>query len=137
MGTVLNPVFNDEIEKDLDATNRRGKEHNMKQLTKQSLTPARGRLLALMQELNFGWIKGLLVVNGEPVFDPMPRVVRQVKFCSENGPRREKKLNDFKLKEQVVELFEAMDRMKNGVIETLEIKHGLPFLMNLEEAAGA
>ena len=109
----------------------------MKHLTKQSLTPAGQRLLAMMQEMNFGRIEGLTIINGEPVFDPMPRIVRQVKFCSENGPRHEKKLNDFKLKEQVVELFEAMVRMKNGVIETLEIKHGLPFLMNLEEAAGA
>ena len=109
----------------------------MKQLTKQSLTPAQARLLSLMQEMNFGRIEGLVVVNGDPVFDPAPRIVRQVKFCSENGPRREKSLNDFNLKEQVVELFDALARMGNGMVESIEVKHGLPFLMNLEEAVGA
>ena len=109
----------------------------MEKHTKQSLTPARRRLLTLMQEMNFGRIEGLSIRKGEPVFDPMPRIVRQIKFCAENGPRREKKLNDFNLKNQVVELFAAMDQIENGIIETLEVKHGLPFLMNLEEAVGA
>jgi len=109
----------------------------MKQVTKQSLTPAQARLLSLMQEMNFGRIEGLAVVDGNPVFDPPPRIVRQVKFCSENGPRREKNLNDFHLKEQVVELFDAIARMGSGTVESIEVKHGLPFLMNLEEAVGA
>ena len=90
-----------------------------------------------MQEMYFGRIEGLAVVNGQPVFDPPPRIVRQVKFCSENGPRREKTPNDFNLKEQVVELFDAIARMGTGTVESIEVKHGLPFLMNLEEAVGA
>jgi len=109
----------------------------MKQVTKQSLTPAQARLLSLMQEMNFGRIEGLVVVDGNPVFDPPPRIVRQVKFCSENGPRREKNMIDFNLKEQVVEFFAALSRLKNGMVESIEVKHGLPFLMNLEEAVGA
>ena len=109
----------------------------MKQLTKHSLTPAQTRLLSLMQEMNFGRIEGMAVVNGQPVFDPPPRIVRQVKFCSENGPRRERNLNEFNLREQVIELFDAIARMGNGTVESIEVKHGLPFLMNLEEAVGA
>ena len=48
--------------------------------TAASLPPARRRLLTLMQELNFGWIENLSVQDGDPVFDPPPTVVRQVKF---------------------------------------------------------
>lgn len=40
--------------------------------TKASLTPARRRLLELMQEINFGRIEGLAVRGGEPVLDPPP-----------------------------------------------------------------
>lgn len=109
----------------------------MKQVAKHSLTPTQVRLLSLMQEMNFGRIEGLAVVNGNPVFDPPPRIVRQVKFGSENGPRREKNMIDFNLKEQVVEFFSALSRLKNGTVESIEVKHGLPFLMNLEEAVGA
>ena len=36
-----------------------------------------------------------------------------------------------------MELFDAIARMGSGTVESIEVKHGLPFLMNLEEAVGA
>ena len=101
--------------------------------TKASLSPLRKRLLDLMQGINFGRIEDLVVHDGEPVFDPPPRVVRQVKFCGENGPRLERSSTDFALKAQVVELFEQLDQLRNGTVESVEIKHGIPFQMNVEE----
>ncbi len=74
-----------------------------------SLSPARRRLVTLMQEVNFGSIHGLHVCAREPVFDPPPRVVREVKFCAENGPRPEVTKEDFPLKAQVWELFAEID----------------------------
>jgi len=42
-------------------------------VTKAALTPARKRLVELMQEVNYGRIEELRVENGEPVFDPRPQ----------------------------------------------------------------
>ncbi len=101
--------------------------------SKQDLSAARVDLLELMQSINFGRIERLRIRNGEPVFDPHPVVVREIKFGGENGPRPELGNGDFLLKQQVVELFAFFDETRNGVIDVLEIKHGLPFRMIVTE----
>jgi len=105
----------------------------MKENGKTTMSHSRQRLIMLMQELNFGWIKGLQIRNGEPVFDPPPQVVRDIKFGGENGPRQEMLVEDFTLKSPVVELFELLDSMSDGEVLSLEVKHGLPFRMSVEE----
>ena len=100
-----------------------------------SLPPARRRLVRLMQALNFGRVEGLVVRYGDPVFDPRPRIVREVKFAGENGPRPESAKDDFMLKAEVRELFAQMAAMGDGVIRCIEVKHGLPFKMTVEEDA--
>jgi hypothetical protein len=102
-------------------------------LTKAALSPARQRLVELMQLINFGRLEGLAVRNGSPVFDPPPRLIREVKFGADNGPRPERDAGDFLLKAQVVELVHQLDRLGDGTIEVLEIKHGLPFRMLVAE----
>lgn len=103
--------------------------------TAASLPPARRRLVTLMQEVNFGHVKGLVVRGGEPILNPPPRVVREIKFGSENGPRAEAAKDDFALKAQVRDLFAHMEAMGDGVIRCIEVKHGLPFKMIVEEDA--
>jgi len=100
-----------------------------------SLPPAGERLVRLMQELNFGQVWGLVVRDGEPVFDPPPRVVREVKFGGENGPRPETAKGDFALKAQVRELLAQLESLGDGIVECIEVKHGLPFRMTVEEDA--
>lgn len=102
---------------------------------KSSLSPDRQRLIEWMQSIHFGRIENLAVRGGDPVFDPKPRVVREIKLGGENGPRPEAAIPDFPLKAQVVELLGELDRLGHGVIECLEIKHGLPFRVFLAEAA--
>jgi hypothetical protein len=104
-------------------------------VTLASLPPARERLVKLMQEVNFGRIEELAIRDKEPVFDPPPRIVREVKFCAENGPRPETTRQDFVLKAQVVDLFAQIETLGNGVIISLEVKHGLPFKMTIREDA--
>jgi hypothetical protein len=87
-----------------------------------------------MQQVNFGKVEKLQVRGGEPVFNPSPRIVKEIKFGGENGPRQELKAEDFVLKAQVVEFFSCLTSLGNGMVETLDIKHGLPFRMNMEEA---
>lgn len=106
---------------------------NSPHLSKRRLSTWRSRLLELMQSINFGRIEKLLINGGEPVLDPRPVVVREIKFAGENGPRPELATTDFLLKQQVVELFAFFDQLQDGVIDVLEIKHGLPFRMIVTE----
>jgi hypothetical protein len=105
--------------------------------SKHQVSPCRARLLELMQALNFGRIERLPVRAGEPVLDPLPTIVREVKFGGENGVRDERSLGDFVLKDQVVELFKELDRLRDGLIDVLTVKRGLPFNMHLNLEAGA
>jgi hypothetical protein len=87
-----------------------------------------------MQAHNFGRIEGLVVRRGEPVLTPPPRLVREIKFGGENGPRPEAAAADFLLKAQVVELFRQLDRLGDATVEVLEFKHGLPFRLLVADA---
>lgn len=99
--------------------------------SKQTLTPARLAFLELAQRVQYGRVKNLMVLGGEPVLSPPPRIVREVKLGSPTeGPPRQ---DDFLLKTQVVELFEHFDRLQNGIIECVEVKGGLPFRIVVEE----
>ncbi len=102
---------------------------------KSSLTSPKQQFVGLMQRLNFGCIKGLVVREGEPVLEPKPRIVREVKFGGENGPRPEAVKQDFELKKEVRDLFAQMEALGNGIVLSLEVKHGLPFKMSFEEDA--
>jgi len=104
-------------------------------MTKSDLSPPKQQLIGLMQRINFGCIEGLVVHDGDPVFAPSPRVIREVKFCAENGPRPEAAKQDFALKKEVRDLLARIEDLRNGTILTLEVKHGLPFKMTLEEDA--
>ncbi len=101
--------------------------------TKSSLSEPRAELIGLMQRINFGCIEDLIVRQGEPVMDPMPRVIHQIKFQGENGPRPESVKADFALKAQVIDLFARLESIGDGVIRSLEIQRGLPFRMTVEE----
>ncbi len=92
-----------------------------------SLSPARRRLVRLMQRLNFGRIEGLSIRRGEPVFDPMPRIVVEHKFAAENGPRPEAARSDFALKNQHVDLLALFDRLGDQDFAMLRVLHGTPF----------
>ena len=103
--------------------------------TKQSLSQSKVRLVERMQSINFGCIEGLVVRNGEPILDPPPSITYEIKFDGKNGPRPEVTKVDFTLKTQVRELFVQMAVMGSGTIKRLEIKHGLPFKMTVEEVS--
>lgn len=101
--------------------------------TKSSLSHHQTRLIELMQRINFGRIEGLSVRRGQPVMDPPPRVVREIKFGGENGPRAEAAKPDFALKAQVRDLLAQLEALGDGVIACIEIQRGLPFRMTVEE----
>ena len=98
-----------------------------------SLPPNRRDLLHEMQRMNFGRFEGLVVRDCQPVINPRPTTIREHKFGGDNGPRPERELADFLLKQQVAELFAFFDKLQNGVIDVLEVKNGLPFRMIVTE----
>ena len=86
-----------------------------------------------MQRINYGRIEGLSIRRGEPVLDPPPRIIREIKFGGENGPRPEVAKPDFTLKAQVRDLFAQMEALGDGVVPCIEVQRGLPFRMAIEE----
>ena len=102
-------------------------------VAKASLTPSQQKFLTEMQRINFGRIFDLTVRDGQPVIDPPPRVVREIKFGGDNGPRPEVAKADFILKAQVRDLFAQLEALGDGVVECIEVKHGLPFKMTIVE----
>ena len=103
--------------------------------TKASLSAPRRHLLEKMQRLNFGRIEGLVIRKGEPVFQPAPRIIQDIKIGGENGPRPELTIEDFALKSAVIELFDHLSRIGDGTLESIEIKYGVPFKLVVEQAA--
>ncbi len=101
--------------------------------SKASLSPARRRLLEIFQQINFGRVQTLVIQSAEPLVDPPPRVVREVKLGGENWPRPELGKTDFLIKKEVVELFSYFDELQDGVIDLIEIKYGLPFRLTVTE----
>ncbi len=100
---------------------------------KSSLTPPQARLVELMQRLNFGRIEDLHILNGSPLFDPPPRVFRDVRPGRDNAPRPEAGKADFDLKAEVIDLFAHLEAVGDGVIARIEVQRGLPFRMTFEE----
>jgi hypothetical protein len=107
----------------------------MSYATNAALSPGRKDLVQLMQRLNFGRIEGLEIRNGEPVFEPAPRIIQDIKIGGENGPRPELAIKDFALRSAVIELFEHLSRIGDGTLESIEVKHGMPFKLVVEQAA--
>ncbi len=98
----------------------------------EGLSPAKQRLLRLFQTINFGRIEELEIRNGEPEFNPPPRIFVELKLDAADGSRPESRLNRFPLRSQVERFFDQISRLKDGAVEVIEIRHGLPFRMVVE-----
>ncbi len=91
-------------------------------------SPARQRLIVLMQKLCFGTIHNLHVRAGEPVLDPPPRVRVRRKNGSVSPSRPSAMTADFALKREWVDFFHDLDGIGNGVVQLIEVAHGLPII---------
>lgn len=98
----------------------------------QDLLPSEGRFLHAMRQLRFGRFEFLQIRDGQLVLDPWPTTVRDVKLGAQVGDQNPAPDSEFALKQQVVELFEYIRSVDNGEIRTLEVRHGLPFSMEIE-----
>jgi hypothetical protein len=97
------------------------------------LEPENQQLVKWMQSVNFGRIH-VPVRGGLPVVEQRPRLIRDIKIGGENGSRQEQRLDDFALKNEQLEALEHIASVGCGTV-SIEIKHGLPFRMQIEEDA--
>lgn len=92
------------------------------------------RLIRLMQRINFGRISGLHVHSGRPDFSRPYRTIQTVKLNGgENGPRPETEVADFELCREQTALLDTLSRVRDGACVTVEVRHGLPFLVEIEQ----
>ena len=104
---------------------------------KSHLSPARQQLLEIIHSLGFGVIEGLVIADGEPCFDPSPKILQDIKIgVVDPGPRPEETHRDFTLKSRMVELFEHFDRLNCSKVN-IEVKHAQPFRIVAEYDPGA
>jgi hypothetical protein len=90
------------------------------------------RFLAALDDIPFGRFEHMRIENGQLVLDPWPTIVRGVKFGTET-PTPPTSSGEFDLKRQVVEFFEYVRAVEEGEIRCLEVKHSLPFSMEVSQ----
>lgn len=100
-------------------------------ITKSELSDPERRLLELLQEVNFGRIENLQVRGGAPVWEPVPQVIQTRKMGSSTGPRAEASLQDFWLKQPLVDLLQTIREIRDGEILTITVMHGLPHVVEI------
>ncbi|MFT3883594.1 MAG: hypothetical protein QM703_28595 [Gemmatales bacterium] len=101
-------------------------------LQKKQLSGPRQRFLELMQLMPFCRIQRLELHDGQPVFEPPPTVVQDLKIGGNNDPRVEIHLRNYTLKQAHLELFQHFDEIKDGMIDELEVRFGLPQMLRLK-----
>ena len=90
------------------------------------LSPARQALVRLFQTTNYGEIRQLRVNDAEPVLNPAPIVFFDLKLDTDDELRPEIALTDFALCQEVCRLFDRLDEVRNGEIERISIRAGIP-----------
>ena len=108
----------------------------MKAASKGSLQSHTQHLIELIGQVQFGRIESLQIADGQPVLDPLPRIVREIKFGSEVSPGVPADRSNSVPKRQVQELLDLMGEIENGTIDVLEVRHGLPFRVVLAAQSG-
>src|SRR5258706_453381 len=78
-------------------------------------------LVRLCQSTNYGCVRGLKVKDTDPIFDPLPQVLVDVKLDADEGPRPEVDLTDFVLRDEVCRLMQQLDRVGDGCLDLIEI----------------
>src|SRR5689334_11059117 len=81
------------------------------------LSGARKALVRLCQAIDYGQIIDLHVRDGEPIFNPVPTVLRDIKLDGDSTDRPECELNEFTLRNEVCRLLQLLDEAGTGRIQ--------------------
>lgn len=92
------------------------------------------RLIEQCQMTNFGRIRFAVRRGGEPDLVRPWRTVRTVKLAGgENGSRPESASANFHLRTEHLAMVSQLATAGDGALVTIEVKHGLPFLVEIEQ----
>jgi len=100
-------------------------------VTIQDLLPSEAAFVGAMQRLGFGRFEYLQIRAGELVLDPAPVTVRDVKFGSPVMTGKPS-ASTSELRPQLAEFFAYVRDVDAGEIREVEVRHGLPFSMEIE-----
>ena len=103
----------------------------MPQLRFSDISARRQAFLRQCQRISFGKILGLTVNEGEPVFGPRTRLVTDLKLDSDEPLRKELYLGDFALCAPIVRLLSNLDAIRDGTIDVIKVRGGLPVCMSV------
>lgn len=97
----------------------------------RDLRPSERRFLSAMQRLGYGRFECLRIQRGELVLSPVLTTVRSLKFGKTTPNRPNELSGDFELKEETAQLFGFIRSVDSGEIRVLEVRGGLPFIMEI------
>jgi hypothetical protein len=106
----------------------------MAELRFSQLSAPRRDFVRRCQRLGFGTIRGLEVRDCEPVFGPETEVLLDLKLGDNDESRAEQDLGDFVVSKEIRGLFSTLDSIRNGVIEHVEVRAGVPRRMVFKAA---
>ncbi len=101
--------------------------------TVQDLKPTEIAFAIAIAQLGFGHFEFVQIRRGEVDLDPGPTTVRDVKFAAAGNTARPADPGTA-LRPQIAEFFEYVRDVDTGEIRRLEVRHGLPFSMEVELA---
>jgi hypothetical protein len=99
----------------------------------EDLLPSERQFATAMAQLDFGRFESIRVRSGELILEPWPVAVRHLKFGAEK-PNPKERIGEFELQKTIVEFFEFIRMIPEGEIRFLEIRHGLPFSMEIAQS---
>jgi hypothetical protein len=94
-------------------------------MTGRTLTPGQRKVVEIIEALGFGTIQELSIRDGQPCYDPAPRIVQEIKLGSPPERLRARSDTD-SLKKELVHLFDYLSELRGGAVD-IEVQHGLPF----------
>jgi hypothetical protein len=101
-------------------------------IQKRPLGQSQRLTVEIIEAIRFGLIQGLAIRDGQPCYDPSPRIVQSIKLGSDPEPLRQTGDNDT-LKKAIVDLFERLSTLSNCTVD-IEVQHGLPFRLIVERS---
>lgn len=102
-------------------------------MNSRQLSEARQWIVERCQRINFGRIT-FQVRAGQPDLDEPCRIRRTVKLAGgDNGPRPESGLTDFELRREHIALLTTLRHTRDGAYVTVDVRHGLPFIVEIEQ----
>lgn len=78
------------------------------------------------QRIDHGKIIGLVVRDAEPIFVESTEVLIDFKLDADESLRPEQRLLDYVLPAELVRLFCKLDAIREGLIEHVEVRTGIP-----------